>query len=198
MEETISGAQLKGEDISWKQIKDNKESREVNPIGEALMNQAKIIYMNEKSNDNLEKDFSEIQIIIETFNKVILDDKTFKKKIIFTIKDQDIKKDSKVKKLNSKELLKLSISQKKIKEQMDDFIQTLKINQSMMPIKTNGCIKSFFSIVYWAIALLNNKKTDINTSIYLNCAISLYKSFNDFENILFRRLVNFLLGGLIM
>lgn len=186
MSETISGAQSKGDDISWKQIKSNKESREVNPIGEALMNQAKTIYMNEKSNDVSEKDSNDLQIIVDTFNKVISDDKTFKKKFTFTFEEKKSDKvvKGKAKKLNSTELLKLSILQKKNKEQMDDFIQTLTLNKSMMPVKTNGGIKSFFSIVYWAISLLNNKKTDINIFVYLDCIISLYKSLKDFEEIL--------------
>jgi hypothetical protein len=53
-----------------------------------------------------------------------------------------------------------------------------------MPFKNNKCIESFFTIVNWAIYLYDNKKINIDSSYYFNCAISLYRAIDDSKSFL--------------
>ena len=96
------------------------------------------------------------------------------------------KKDKKVKKekpLTSLEKARLSNIENKTKEAINSFISSLKIINHM-PFKNNKCIESFFTIVNWAIYLYDNKKINIDSSYYFNCAISLYRAIDDSKSFL--------------
>lgn len=139
-------------------------------------------------NDEKDKDLS---IIIKTFNKFLKDNKY---KFIFTenvltnqnddVNNNSDKKNKKNKKsdikpLNSKEKALLAIKEKKTLESMKTFIESLIINNHM-PIKSSKGIESFFTIVFWAIYLDNSQRLKIDSSIYLDCAKSLFNAIKDY------------------
>ena len=139
-------------------------------------------------NDEKDKDLS---VIIKTFNKFLKDNKY---KFIFTenvltnqnddVSNNSDKKNKKNKKsdtkpLNSKEKALLAIKEKKTLESMKTFVESLVINNHM-PIKSSKGIESFFTIVFWAIYLDNSQRIKIDSSIYLDCAKSLFNAIKDY------------------
>ncbi len=118
-----------------------------------------------------------------------------KKKFVFAftvpnITDSTISsKQGKVKKPTKAELIINQNKEKKNIEIMKQFSKTFIVTKYII-LDNKNYIESFFSIVYWAIYLINNKDNDVPLEILLDCAISLYRAIQDSTNFLTPIMVN--------
>lgn len=193
-----NGIQSTGENINWKYL---NEDRVDDPIISALVKEATNTYIkNENKNNNDIVEHYILNIYIEYFNKFLKDSKIkyeFSKYVdnneVASKNDlKNSKKNNGSKKSkdepNKKELMLIKIKEDAIKKNMKDFTDTLIINNHL-PTYNKKNIESFFVILNWSIYLLINKKSNIDISIYLNSAISLYRSINE-SNYLFESFKN--------
>ena len=166
--ETNTGVQSTNNDASWSSIFNRKNGRGEDIIISTLMNDAFA------TNKEIKYENKDLTIIVKTFNEYLKNNK-----LDFSFSFNILKDDKKAKKLTSKEKTLMQVKESNTKKEMEKFISTLQLNEHNMPIKNINNIESYFSIVYWNINLLKNKKKNIDMSIYLNAAISLYRAIND-------------------
>ena len=189
-QQTTTGAQSSGDDINWRSIYNRKDGgRDEDPVITALVKESEDLYIKKITKSASPEDKS-LNIYIKSFNEFL---NVYKLKFKFTLEENiqestslNTKKDKKVKKekpLTSLEKARLSNIENKTKEAINAFISSLKIT-NYMPFKNNKCIESFFTIVNWAIYLYDNKKINIDSSYYFNCAISLYRAIDDSKSFL--------------
>jgi hypothetical protein len=171
------GVHSAGDDINWKYL---NEERIEDPIINALVKEANSIYI-KKENTNSKIDSNNIDIYINNFNKFLQDNKY--KHILSLPVVVKSNENTKAKKLSKKELIIQNAKEDNIKKDMKGFIDSLVINNNM-PLHNKKNIESFFSILFWNIYLLKNKKNNIDVSFYLNSAISLYRAINESNDFL--------------
>ena len=183
--EINSGIETRGGDIDWRSIRDNKNT---DFALETLFNEARTKFFNiENNQQNTVKD-SNIFNYLTSFNEYLISQNNKKFKFSFTIpvavvenNDKDNKADKKNKKKDTKKVLSKAdvIIQNNIlkrnNEIIDTFIKSLTIKDNLPSLNSTN-IESFLCIVNWAIYLLN--KSNIDTEIYFNCSISLYRSLD--------------------
>lgn len=171
-EQTNTGAQSAADDINWKSIYNRREGRDEDPTISALVKEAEELYIKKISKSSI-VETKDLSMLLKYFNDFL---KQNKYKFTFTLEPEINLKNTK--KLTSKERTLLQVKEGNAKKEMESFISSLVINNNM-PCKRNDNIESFFSIVFWGIYLYTNKKMKIDTSIYFNCSISLYRSIID-------------------
>lgn len=186
-----TGVQTTGENINWRYL---NEERTDDPIITILMKEAKAIFIDKKSENTIIDNNVIFKTYLETFIKYIKDNKNYKIKYI-ELNDKDIndgakvdiKDDKKSKKhnkhgvkqeMNKKDMMLKNIAEENLKKDMKSFIDSLIITEEHTPINNRKHIESFFTILNWSIYILNSKLS-IDTRLYLNCAISLYRAITE-------------------
>ena len=182
------GVQTGGGDINWRYL---NEERIDDPIITALVKESEILYI-KKNENNSKKPHEVINIsyYIDTFNTFLKENK-YKFSLKVTNKENENSKSNlnskkskeKEKKLSNKELIIKNNIESGIKKDMKSFIEKLVITNNM-PLINKKETESYFSILFWAIYLINNKKKEIDISYYLDCTISLYRANNESTDIL--------------
>ena len=196
-QQTSTGAQSSGEDINWRAIYNRRDGgRDEDPVITALVKESEDIYIKRTTNNSTSENKS-LSVYTKNFNDFL--EKSGFKKFKFTLEENNQqndslnnKKDKKVKKekpLTSKEKLILNNIENKTKEAISAFISSLKII-NYMPFKNNKSIESFFSVVYWAIHLYENRRLNIDSNYYFNCAISLYRAIDDSKSFLTSNMIS--------
>lgn len=175
------GVETGGGDVNWRYL---NESRIDDPIITALVKESEILY-NIRKDENTKINSINIKYYIDAFNNFLKENKY---KYNFEIKNEEIIeksniKKTKEKKLSSKELIIKNNIENGIKKDMKAFIEKLVITNNMPTINKKEN-ESYFTILYWAIYLIHNKKKEIDISYYLDCAISLYRANNESSDIL--------------
>ena len=175
MSKTSSGISSKGEDINWVELESNINNND--PALNHLMIEFEFIknssvFIRHDNNISLS-----LSVYIQIFNKFLK-----QKKLSFTFDEIEVKKETS-KKLSKKDQIILEQTNKKILENIGLFIESLEIIDHIPSPKKN-LIESFFNIIYWTLYLIKNESNDINTLIYMDCEISLYKAIQDSEKIL--------------
>lgn len=191
------GAEASGGGIDWSFDK----KRIDDPVITALMQESTNLFINKiiTETSNIE-DNSLLKSYVTAFHNVLSNNSLLKgdkptKKFVFaftipTITDLSISSGKgKVKKLSKAELIINQNKEKKNVEVMNKFSKTLVINKHV-PLENKNYIESFFSIIYWAIYLISNKKDDIPLEILFDCAISLYRSIEDSRIFLTSEMIN--------
>ena len=190
------GTEASGGDINWSFDK----KRIDDPVITALMQESTNLFINntitETSNS---EDNSLLKSYVITFHNVLSENGLLKgmkskKKFLFsyTLPTIDLSTSSgkgKVKKPTKAELIISQNKEKKNIENMTKFSKTLVINKHN-PLENKNYIESFFSIIYWAIYLLSNKKDEIPLEIFFDCAISLYRAIEDSRIFLTSEMIN--------
>lgn len=172
------GVQSAGEKINWRYL---NEERVDDPVISALMKEAETIYINESTLTNINLNYENLHLYVESFNKFLKDQKL---KFAFT---NEVPVEKKAKKMTSKELLLQKIKTDKNKVLLDTFISSLTIINNM-PLSFKDPLQAFLNVVFWALSLLKNKNENI--SYYLNCAISLHRAINDSKSFLSSLIIN--------
>lgn len=191
------GAEPSSSTIDWSF--DNKDKIIHDPVVKILMEEGINLFIKENNVDLKEKNF-EIENYVNIFNNVLSEygffkGKSSKKKYLFSFTISEVNNlnvnssKGKPKKLTKAEIIINQNKEKKNIEVMNKFSKTLVINKHM-PLENKNYIESFFSIVLWAIYLVNNKKENIPLEIMLDCAISLYRAINDSKVFLSSIMIN--------
>ena len=165
------GIESSCQNIDWKSL---NQERIDDPVISALIKEA----LSTKDTEPY-KVFESIEIYLKTFNKF---SENKKLKFSFTCQEQKTEEKSK-KKLTSKDKTILEIKEANMKKNIEMFIENLVISNNI-PVSSKDPITSFFLMVYWALFLYRNKKTDIDLAIYLDCSISLFRAIKDSEHFL--------------
>jgi hypothetical protein len=183
------GIKATGDAINWRTINSNHNE---DPVITDLMKEG-IAFINkiDSSENSKRNDTLNFNILIDNFNIFLKDSKL---PIIFQSNEKIIetndKSKKKEKKLTSKELLLKKIKDENEKKDIDKFIKSIKLN-NYIPISNRNEKEAFLMIIYWTIVLIKNKKDKkIDISIYLNCAISLYRCINDSSSFLSEDIIN--------
>ena len=186
------GVESSYDNINWNEIDKKKLDGTTTNILLTLLNEAiEIFGNNEINNMNIIAEEKNLQLYFTTLNTVLKEQSLLKNETINLILRNIINSysttnnnDKKNKKQPSKKDLIIQQNiDKKLKENMDSFAKSLATNDHM-PLLNKKNIESFFSIVYWSIYLLLNKKNNISLSIYLDCIISLYRSIEDSKELI--------------
>lgn len=164
------GIESAGDKIDWRNL---NEERIDDPTITALVKEADILYI---KNQKVENSIFEnnIHMFIIPFNE-------FLKKNKCKIRITEIQVSNTVtgkKSPTKKELILQKIKDDKNKDEINKLLNSFKINNHL-PLLIKKPIESFLNVLYWAIYLLSNKKTNIDLSIYLDCSISLYRAIQD-------------------
>jgi hypothetical protein len=182
-----TGIQTAGDGIDWSYLNEQRvENAVITKLNdEAIDRFIKQTDINDEKTKYTEHIIEILPYYIKAFNQYLKDNKY---KFVFTEveelkkdnKDNKDKKDKKDKKQdkNKKDLIRMSIKQDSIKKDIKNFIDALIINNHY-PYTNKDQLQSFFNIIYWSLYLISNKKKDLDLSIYLNCALSLFKCIND-------------------
>ena len=190
------GAEASGGGIDWSFDK----KRIDDPVITALMQESTNLFINNSITETSSKeDNSLLKSYVIAFNNVLSENGLLKgtktkKKFVFayTIPTIDLSTSigkGKAKKPTKAELIINQNKEKKNLEAMAKFSKTLVINRHN-PLENKNYIESFFSIVYWAIYLLSNKKDEIPLEIFFDCAISLYRAIEDSRIFLTSEMIN--------
>jgi len=179
------GVSTAGEKINWRYL--NSE-RVDDPVISALVKEAETIFIDKKHEEVFEINQNElINIYFDAFNKSLKTNQHLKGNKgnfsftlpVFVIEQvQEKGKLKKPAKPSKKDLILQKIKEDNIKRDIDNFLKLLAINNHM-PNSLKNKIEAFLNIIYWALYLLLNKKSNINLSFYLDCSISLYRAIND-------------------
>ena len=179
----VFGINTTGKDVKYK---NKNRERDDDPVVGSLMNEVfiseekKLLKLEESKNPFTLSDDYIIEFGI--FLKKSGFSNCFKElNDIIEKQDKINKKDKKIKekKLNKKEQMKNVLYEERIKENMNNFFESLIIERHY-PLKKNILHESFLSILYWMSYLFKNKKDDkISIEVYYDCAISLYRSLKD-------------------
>ena len=185
-----NGIQTAGDGIDWSYL---NEQRVENPVITKLNDEANDRFIKQTNINDEKTKYTEhiIEILpcyIKAFNQHLKDNKY---KFVFTEVEELVKKDKKDKKhdKNKKDLIRESIKKDSMKKDIKSFIDGLVINNHY-PYTNKDQLQSFFNIIYWSLYLISNKKKDLDLSIYLNCAISLFKCINDSQYFLSSTLID--------
>ena len=163
------GIESAGDKIDWRNL---NEERIDDPTITSLMKEADILFI---KNQTVESSTFEnnIHMFIIPFNEFLK-----KNKCKIRIQEVIVTINTSVKKPSKKELILQKIKDDKIKDEINNLLNSFKIHNHI-PLLIKKPIESFFNVLYWAIYLLSNKKTTIDLSIYLDCSISLYRAIQD-------------------
>lgn len=204
-EKTNLGIESRGGSIRWKSLNKNKE---IDPVGITLLKDVENLIKNNWNeseqivNDSSTLPFNSYSESFDTFlkNKKLPiffgeAEKEETKKSVKGSKDKG-KKDVKEKKLTKAELIIQENKEKKLKAEINTFLETLD-TPSCYPIAKKNPKESLLNIIYWALNLIHKKSitegqvTPINLDInqYIDCAISLYRSIEDSKSFLDAKLV---------
>jgi hypothetical protein len=183
------GIKATGDAINWRSI---NSSRNEDPVITDLMKEGMTFINNNNQIQHIKENNSlDFNTLIYNFNIFLKDNKL---PIIFTNNEKNIenidKSKNKQKKLTSKELILQKIKDENEKKDIDKFIKSIKLN-NYFPISNKNEKEAFILIIYWTIILIKNKKDKtIDISIYMNCAISLYRCINDSTSFLSEDIFN--------
>ena len=177
------GIETTGDKIDWRNL---NEERIDDPIISALVKEADMLFI---KNKDIEKSSFEnnIHLFITPFNEFLKKNKYRHR--ITEIQAEIVNNKKKPVKLSKKELILQQIKDDKNKDEINKLLNSFKITNHL-PLLIKKPIESFFNILYWSIYLLSNKKNSIDISIYLDCAISLYRAIQDSLYFLPESLVN--------
>jgi len=174
MSEKISsiGVEAESKSVNWKSISSKPIT---DPVITALFSEAEELFIN-PSKEVLSQTNRPLNGFIESFNGFL---KKNKIKFSFTVPSiVEEKSTSKKKTLSKKDVILQQSKEANFKKEIDLFISSLDIRNNY-PTLMKKSIESFLNILNWAVYLLANKKKTIDLSIYLDCAISLYRAIND-------------------
>ena len=164
------GIESTGDKIDWRNL---NEERIDDPTITALVKEAELLFIKNKDLENSTFE-NNIHMFIVPFNDFLKKNK-FKYKITeIQITDPINKK----KKLSNKELILQKLKDDKNKDEINKLLNSFQINNHV-PILIKKPIESFLNVLYWAIYLLSNKKSNIDLSIILDCSITLYRAIQD-------------------
>jgi hypothetical protein len=190
------GTEASGGGIDWSFDK----KRIDDPVITALMQESTNLFINNTINETSNReDNLLLKNYVTTFHDVLSENSLLKgmkskKKFLFsyTLPTIDLLTSTgkgKIKKPTKAELIISQNKEKKNLETMTKFSKTLVINRHY-PLENKNYIESFFSIIYWAIYLLSNKKDEIPLDIFFDCAISLYRAIEDSRIFLTSEMIN--------
>jgi len=179
------GVETGGGNVNWRYL---NETRIDDPIISTLVKESEKIYIKNENNSKKINEVINISYYIDTFN-IFLKENKYKFSFKVTQEENEKSKSTtqkgkgKEKKLSNKELIIKNNIENGIKKDMKTFIEKLVIINNV-PIINKKETESYFSILFWAIYLIHNKKKEIDISYYLDCAISLYRANNESNDIL--------------
>ena len=183
------GIKATGDAINWRTINANHNE---DPVITDLMKEG-IAFINKIDQiENLKKnDVLNFNTLVDNFNNFL---KESKLSVIFSSSERIIelqdKSKNKQKKLTSKELILKKIKDENEKKDIDKFIKSIRLT-NYVPISNRNEKEAFLIIIYWTNVLIKNKKDEkIDISIYINCAISLYRCINDSTSFLSEDIFN--------
>jgi len=172
------GIQLAGESINWKNI---DSERITDNIISALMKDSFKIFIDDAKtsdlNENIKvtKNYS-LKLWIKKFNEFLVSNKysaLFNEELNCA---KVSKKIDKVKKLSKKDEILEKIKIDNLNKTIQTYLQNLIIeNNAIIPFSSNNFIEILLRIVYWTLYLIKKRKTEMDISIYIDCAISLYR-----------------------
>lgn len=164
------GIESTGDKIDWRNL---NEERIDDPTITALVKEAEILFIKNKDLENSAFE-NNIRMFIVPFNDFLKKNK-YKYKITEIQITEPI---NKKKKLSNKELILQKLKDDKNKDEINKLLNSFQINNHV-PILIKKPIESFLNVLYWAIYLLSNKKSNIDLSIILDCSITLYRAIQD-------------------
>jgi hypothetical protein len=208
-EKTNLGIESRGGSIRWRSLNKNKD---VDPVGITLLKDAENLIKNNW--DDSEQTLNDSSTLPFTAYSDSFDNflKNKKLPIFFTKSEKDEtkkegnglkyskeKKDNKSgkeKKLSKAELIIQENKEKKLKAEINAFLETLD-TPSCIPIAKKNPKESLLNIIYWALNLIHKKSisdgqvnsTNLDINQYIDCAISLYRSIEDSKFFLEPKLV---------
>ena len=177
---TDTGIQTAGDGIDWSYL---NTGRNQDNVLSTLMKEA---IKKDETEDSKINNFDNLPYYVKAFNIFSKDNKykfTFSEIIEQKIETSEIitskkGKKEKEKKLSKKELIIQENKDEIRKKDINNFLSSLTISNHL-PYTNKDPLTAFFNIINWSLYLITNKKKDIDLLIYLNCALSLYKSIND-------------------
>ena len=185
-EKSDYGITTTGESINWKSI---DGERITDPIISSLIKEAEINFMKEETSqieDSKSMDMvnlNDIKIWMKKINEYLILNKYSpifeeepKVEKITSKKGEKGEKGEKIKKLSKKDEIREQIKIENLQKNINIFLKNLVIeNNVILTSQSNNFIEILFKILYWSVYLIKKRKSEIELSIYIDCAISLYR-----------------------
>lgn len=171
-EKSSIGIESESKSVNWKSISSKPIT---DPVITALFSEADELFINTPK-EVLSQTNRPLKGLIESFNVFLQKNKI---KFSFTVPSIiEEKSSSKKKTLSKKDIILQQSKEANFKKEIDIFLSSLDIRNNY-PTLMKKSVESFLNILNWACYLLTNKKKTIDLSIYLDCAISLYRAIED-------------------
>ena len=182
-EKSDYGITTTGESINWKSI---DGERITDPIISSLMKEAERNFMKEETSYSEDSKFNDIinlndikiwmkrineYLILNKYSSIFEEEPKIEK-----LNTKKGEKSEKIKKLSKKDEIREQIKIENLNKNINIFLKNLVIeNDVILTSQSNSFIEILFKILYWAVYLIKKRKTEIEISIYIDCAISLYR-----------------------